>query len=101
MQNRFKKVVKDTRKFLTSFDFFGIPITVNYKGKATYKTFIGFVFSFAVFVLIMLYSFEGSLKMVNREDPERAYYKLASSRIKDDALNLTDSNGQLYIALSQ
>ena len=101
MQNRFKKVIKDTRKFLTSFDIFGIPITVNYKGEKTYKTFIGFLFTFSVFVLIMMYSIEGALKMLSREDPERAFYKLASTRPKDDALNLTDSNGQLYIGLSQ
>ena len=101
MQNRFKNVIKNTRKFLTSFDIFGIPITVNYKGEATYKTFIGFLFSLAVFSLIMMYSLEGSLKMLRREDPERAFYKLASTRSKDDALNLTDSNGQLYIGLSQ
>ena len=79
-----KTGAKKTRNYLTGYDWFGIPITVNYKGEDTYKTFFGFICSFMVAVLMMAYTYQSLIRLVNRDEPDRSSYKLVKSRPKVD-----------------
>ena len=38
---------------------------------------------------------------MNREEPDRAFYKLTNSRSKEEQLNLPGIGDQMYIGLSQ
>ena len=42
-------------KYLVSFDAFGEPITLNYKGSSTYKTGVGAFFTIGIRVFILTY----------------------------------------------
>lgn len=90
-----------TRKKLTKFDAFGIPITVNYKGEDKYKTFFGFLCTLALFAVMAGFIYEGLQRLLLREDPDRSSFKLTNSRPKEDALNLPSYEGQMYIGLRQ
>jgi len=62
--------LKATRKYVTTYDSFGIPITVNYKGEDTYKTFFGALCSIIVLILMLSFVYQGFTKMLNRTDPD-------------------------------
>ena len=42
-------------KFLVSFDTFGKPIALNYKGSSTFKTGLGAFFTIALRIFILVY----------------------------------------------
>ena len=48
------------------------------------------MFSYAIF---------GLKKLIFATDPDRAFYKLTSTRDSDEALNLPQVNSQMYIGL--
>lgn len=97
----FKKKAKKTQKYVTSYDSFGVPITVNYKGDDTYKTLFGAICTLFVVALMLFYSYSGIVQLVERTEPDRTSYKMSVSRDKDDALNLPDNNSQMYIGLRE
>lgn len=74
------------RKKITTYDQFGTPITVNFKGEDTYKTFFGAVVSLALAALILYYMWIMIGKMVERSDPDLTSFKLVNSRTEDDPL---------------
>ena len=69
-----RKAVKKTQKYITGYDQFGVPITVNYKGEDTYKTFLGALCTISVITLMMFFVYQSFDKMVNRTDPDRMFY---------------------------
>ena len=73
----------------------------TYKGEDTYKSFFGFICTFMVAGLMMAYTYQSVTKLVNRDDPDRSFYKLTKSRPKTDQLNLPEARGQMYIGLTQ
>ena len=79
-----KKKAKKTSKYLTGYDWFGIPITVNYDGDDTYKTFFGFICTFMVIILMIFYVYQSTSQLINREEPDRAFYKMTNSRSKEE-----------------
>ena len=97
----FKKVVKTTSKKLVAYDNFGIPITVNYKGEDTYKTWFGAICTFSVWVLMFFYVNRMYDELVNRIDPARTSYRLKNSHEKSKPLNMPESGDQMYIGLIQ
>ena len=98
---RIKNGANSVRKRLTAYDIFGIPIGVNYKGESSYKSFFGFLCSCVVVTAILAYSYAGSKKLVDRKEPDRAYFMVTNSRTKEDAFSMPDNNGQMYIALGK
>ena len=42
-------------QYLVSFDAFGEPITLNYKGSSTYKTGVGAFFTIGLRLFIIMY----------------------------------------------
>ena len=94
-----RKAVKKTQKYITGYDQFGVPITVNYKGDDTYKTFFGAICTICVIILMLMFTFDAFDKMVNRTDPDRVFYQGTGSRGKQQQLSIPESKGQLYIGL--
>ena len=90
---KFFHYVKKARKKITSYDFFGIPIAVNYKGEDTYKSFFGAICSFFIVILILAFTIQGASRLFNRDEPDRSSYRLTNSRTADDPLNMPDSKG--------
>ena len=95
----FKKVAGKTRKKLTTYDVFGQPVAINYKGTDTYKTFFGFICTAILTIVVLIFAYKGIYQLVNREDPDRSFIKMTNSRSEDDALNLPKYGGQMYIGL--
>ena len=54
-----------------------------------------------VWALMFFYVIQTVGQLVNREEPDRAFYKLTNSRSKEEQLNLPSIGDQMYIGLSQ
>ena len=65
-------------------------MTVNYKGEDTYKTFFGFICTMMLAAVMLAYALQTGSRLLNREEPERAFYKMTNSRSKDESLNLPE-----------
>ena len=78
-----------------------MPITVNYKGEDTYKTFLGFLCTFAVAFIMLWYTWLSFDQLINRTEPDRSSYKITSSRDSENAVNLPEVNSQLYFGLRE
>ena len=57
-------------KWAVDFDIFGHPVTVFYKGSDTYKTKLGFLCTFGVFMLTISYLIIKLIAVVAMSDPE-------------------------------
>ena len=90
---KFFHFVKKARKKITSYDFFGQTINVNYKGEDTYKSFFGAICSLLIVILILSFTIQGASRLFNREEPDRSSYRLTNSRPQDDPLNMPDTKG--------
>ena len=55
--------------FLTSFDVFGEPVSLNYKGDTSFKTFIGAIFSIIIKSFLMIYAGQQLLILFSYGDP--------------------------------
>ena len=98
---KFRKGLKKVKKKVTSYDIFGTPVTVNFKGEDTYKTLFGAIVSLSLAALMLYYTWIMFGKMVDRSDPDLTSYKLVNSRTEDDPLIVPEHNGQLYVGLSE
>ena len=62
-------MTKSVREFLVSFDVFGEPVGLNYKGERTYKTAVGAFFTICLKILIFVIATTGFLDLVSYRDP--------------------------------
>lgn len=53
-------------KFLRSGDIFGVPITLNYDGKSSFKTVIGGIVSFMVYIIFAIIAAFLVRKMISK-----------------------------------
>ena len=82
-------------------DAFGTPVSVNYRGEQTYNSICGGVMTISIFTLLAVYSYLGTMRMINRDTPEYASYFLTKPRDRSEALNIPERGGQMYIGLKQ
>ena len=60
-------------KFLSFFknqDVFGEPVTVNYNGESTYKTWIGALGSLSIKIFIAIFAATQVIDLFNYKDPQ-------------------------------
>ena len=57
------------RDFFVSFDSFGEPISINYKGETSYKTGVGALFSLVIKSFLLIYATQQILTLLNYEEP--------------------------------
>lgn len=62
--------MKSVKEFVTSFDVFGEPITINYKGDATFKTCLGAVATIGLKVFVLVFAATQLLALTQFKDPE-------------------------------
>ena len=86
---------------MTSYDQFGTPITINYKGEDTYKSFFGAICTFCFIMVLIVFSIESFDKLINRSDPDFGYYRSTNSRSQDEPLVMTEALAQMYIGLTE
>ena len=56
--------------FLKNQDVFGEPVTVNYNGDATFKTWIGALSSIAIKTFIIIFATTQVIDLFNYQDPQ-------------------------------
>ena len=85
--------------FLRSFDVFGAPVSLNYKGETTFKTFIGALFSIAIKIFLIIYASNQLLTLFSYGDPSIQIFTKYTHRPKSEEINLGRSFGDLCFAL--
>ena len=55
--------------FVRSFDVFGEPVSLNYKGEQSFKTIIGALFTLVLKLFIIFYAATALLDMFARANP--------------------------------
>ena len=56
--------------FLKAQDVFGEPVTLNYQGESTYKTWLGALVTLALKIFILIFATTEVIKLANYEDPQ-------------------------------
>ena len=56
-------------KWLTSFDAYGEPVSVSYKGDTTYKTQVGAFLTFSMRSFILIFALMGALELFDYKNP--------------------------------
>ena len=56
-------------KWLTSFDAYGEPVSVSYKGDTTYKTPVGALLTFSMRSFILIFTLMGALELFDYKNP--------------------------------
>jgi len=87
-------------KFFVSFDAFGTPIGVNWKGKQSYNTAVGALFTIAIKIFLMVYAGTKCLQLVSYQDPQISQFTLFRPRLGEDPINLGESLASLAFILT-
>ena len=58
------------KKLVKSFDAFGEPVNINYKGDATYKTCIGGLFTIGLKSFVLVFALAQLVALLQFKDPE-------------------------------
>ena len=85
--------------FLRSFDVFGAPVSLNYNGETTFKTFIGALFSIAIKIFLIIYASNQLLTLFSYGDPSIQIFTKYSLRPKSEEINIGRNFGDLIIAV--
>ena len=56
-------------KCFTSFDAYGEPVSVSYKGDTTYKTQVGAFLTFSMRSFILIFALMGALELFDYKNP--------------------------------
>ena len=56
------------RNFFVSFDAFGEPISVNYRGETSHKTTVGALFTLVIKSFLTIFAFQQILTLLNYDD---------------------------------
>ena len=82
-------------KFLVSFDAFGEPITLNYKGSSTFKTGIGAFFTISLRVFILIYGLISLIDVLYHKNPQISQYTIYSHRNDLTTVNFGETEGNI------
>lgn len=82
-------------KFLVSFDAFGEPIALNYKGSSTFKTGIGAFFTISLRFFILVYGLISLIDVLYHKDPKISQYTIYSHRNDNTNINFGDTEGNI------
>ena len=92
---------KSLKHGVRSMDAFGTPVNVKYKGESSYKTVSGGVLTIAVVFIVMIMLLCGLGRIAGGDDAEYSTFSVSNARARDDAFNVAQSNGQMYVGLKQ
>ena len=86
------------RSFFVSFDAFGEPISVNYKGETSHKTAVGALFTLAIKSFLLIFAFQQILTLTSYDDAAITQYSVLSSRTQGDSFNMGTSKANVGFA---
>ena len=82
-------------KFLVSFDAFGEPITLNYKGSSTFKTRIGAFFTISLRIFILVYGIYSLIEVLTHTNPQISQYTIYNHRNDMEKINFGEAEGNI------
>ena len=86
-------------KFFVSFDGYGNPVTVNYRGDDTYKTCLGALCTLIVKSFLLVFLGTALLELASYKDPQISQYTIYDPRVSGDEVNIGKSLGTMIFEL--
>ena len=83
------------QNFLKDRDIFGYPIGVQYRGSKTYKTWLGTMCTFTVWILILVNAVTLSKALIDTSRLEEKYSQSKIDRFHEDPYKLVENNLEL------
>ena len=83
------------RSFLTSLDVFGEPVSVNFKGETNFKTLPGALLSVLIKSFLLVFAINGTIDLINYEDPQITQYDIFETRRDGDEVNLGEAKANV------
>ncbi len=88
------------QKLVNSFDVYGEPVQLNYRGQFAYKTKIGSLATLATYGLMLAFTYSKVDQLINRLNPSITKPTATLDLINDSAnTNLKDNKFELAIGL--
>ncbi len=84
--------MKSITEFVTSFDVFGEPVTINYKNDATFKTCLGAVATIGLKIFVLVFAATQFLALTQFKDPVITQYVVYEPRNDDTEVSLSQDN---------
>ena len=85
--------------YLRSYDSFGEPVSLNYKGDSSYKTLLGAVMTLCLNTFLLVYAADKLLALVKYQDPSVTQYTIYEPRNESDAFNLGEAKGSIVFGM--
>ena len=79
-------------RYFVSFDVFGQPISINYRGRETFQTALGALVTLGLYVFLLTYSMMSVLGALDFQDPKITQYTIFNARDDGTKYNF----GELY-----
>lgn len=80
--------------FIKSFDSYGEPVQVSYKGDSSFKTTIGALVSLAMQGFMLAFTLTGLISLINYKNPSISQFTVLDSRDKNQEVNMDESYGE-------
>ena len=81
--------------FFRSFDGYGEPVQVTYKGDSTYKTYIGALVTLGMQGFMLMFTLTGVLSLLNYENPQITQYIIYDGRSDNKTVSMDESHGEI------
>ena len=85
--------------YIRSFDSFGEPVSLNYKGDSSYKTLLGAILTLCLNTFLLVYAADQLLALVKYQDPTVTQYTIYEPRNENDAINLGETKGSIVFGI--
>ena len=85
--------------WFTAFDRDGDPVSLTYKGEATYKTPIGALLTVAMRSFMLLFTVFGVFELFNYRNLQVNQFRIYDERKDDKGLNFGDAEAYLMFGL--
>ena len=87
------------RNFFKDIDIFGYPIGVRYKGNNTYKTWLGTLCTFSVWILILVNAVSLGKALIDTSRLEEKYSQGKIDRFHEEPYKLVENNLELQLVV--
>ena len=83
--------------YFVSYDAYGEPVQLSYRGDSTYKTPLGACLTLAMQGFMLIFIVTGVIALVNYEGPQITQYTIYDNRTDGREINLGEASGDLLI----
>ena len=82
-------------KKLKSFDNFGVPVAINYRGMSSYQTLGGALLSLISAGLLLTFTVTGCIELLTYQNPQITQYQVLDTRNDDKEVNFEETNTEV------